>query len=139
LTFRVIRQPPKLSPMSRTAFDILRECAIALGFTPRADVAARGPGLTHGGVGPSEDQGPAGTDLPERAPPFETFDLGKVLQTLEERLAVAEAELESAGQRGDHEGAAYRRLKVEALRGDIRTLRHASSTPVRTPNVPREA
>lgn len=47
----------------------------------------------------------------------------QVLRALDAHLADAEAELDATVPDVDPETAAYRRLKAEALRDDIRTLR----------------
>ena len=70
--------------------------------------------------GPGPDGGP---EWPDRAPAFEAFDMPQVLRALDAHLADAEAELDATVPDADPETAAYRRLKVEALRDDIRTLR----------------
>ena len=113
--------------MVRTAYDVLLDWAASLGLVPRVEARAAAGGRPGAGTMPplampSPSPGP-GSDWPERAPPFDTVDIPRVLRALDERLADAEAELEAQEDDGDAEAAAYRRLKVEALRDDIRTLR----------------
>lgn len=114
--------------MVRIAYDVLLDWAASMGLAPRVEAraAANGGRSGAGALPPMPGRSPApgrGSDWPGRAPTFDTLDMPRILRVLDERISGAEAKLEATEAQSDPEAAAYQRLKVEALRDDIRALR----------------